>query len=356
MMLDFKNILINEDQTIRTALEKINRSGLKTIIVIDKKNKFKGIISDGDVRRAILKKIRLNDSVKKIYNRSSTFLFDKDYNTEKIKKIFFKKQIDIIPIINKKNKEVINLIKATDFLLNKSRGLDKRNSVVLMAGGLGKRLAPITNFLPKAMMPFNGKPILEHIISSFFSYQYNNYFLCLNYKSEIIKSYFKKIKRFKINYIKENKPLGTCGVLRNFKNKLTSDFFLTNCDVLFDVNYDDILNFHKKNKNQITIVASEKEYNLQYGVCDITRKGSLVKILEKPSFDFIINAGLYVINKKILKLIPKKSYDVPELIQNAKKKGYKISVYFISEKSWIDIGQWDEFDNSRNKIKLFKKF
>ena len=356
MMLDFKNILINEDQTIRTALEKINRSGLKTIIVTDKKNKFKGIISDGDVRRAILKKIKLNDSVKKIYNRSSTFLFEKDYNTEKIKKIFFKKQIDIIPIINKKNKEVINLIKATDFLLNKSRGLDKRNSIVLMAGGLGKRLAPITNFLPKAMMPFNGKPILEHIISSFFNYQYNNYFLCLNYKSEIIKSYFKKIKRYKINYIKENKPLGTCGVLRKFKNKLTSDFFLTNCDVLFDVNYDDILNFHKKNKNQITIVASEKEYNLQYGVCDITRKGNLVKILEKPSFDFIINAGLYVINKKILNLIPKKSYDVPELIQNAKKKGYKISVYFISEKSWIDIGQWDEFDNSRNKIKLFNKF
>lgn len=353
MMLNFKNILITEDQPIRSALEKINRSGLKNIIVVNKKNKFKGIISDGDVRRAILKKIKLNDNVKKIFNRKPIFVYENDYEIEKIKKIFIKKQIDIIPVISKKKQLVVNVIKAIDTLYSKNQLGTKKTPVVLMAGGFGKRLAPVTNFLPKALMPLNNKPILEHIIHSFFNYKFNNFFLCLNYKSEIIKSYFKKKKNYKIKYVNENKPLGTCGALRNLKNNLKSEFFLTNCDVLFDVNYDDILDFHKKNKNHITIVASEKEYRLQYGVCNLTKNGKLIKILEKPSFDFIINAGLYIMDKQILKLIPKKPFDTPDLIQSAKKKKFKVSVYFISEKSWIDIGQWDEFNISQNKIKLF---
>ncbi len=353
MTLNFKNLLIVENQSIRNALEKINRSGLKSIIVVNSKNKFKGIITDGDVRRAILKKINLNDKVQKIYNRHSIFVYNNSYNNEKIKKIFLNKKIDLIPVISQK-KEVLDIIKAIDILYNKNVTLIKKTPIILMAGGLGKRLAPFTNFLPKALLPLNNKPILEQIILSFYNYKYNNFFLCLNYKSEIIKSYFSKKKNFKIKYINEIKPLGTCGALRLLKNKIKSDFFLTNCDVLFDVNYDDIYNFHKKNKNHITIVASEKEYQLQYGVCNLTKSGKLVKILEKPSFDFIVNAGLYVMDKKLIRLIPQKTYDVPELIQIAIKKKYKVAVYFISEKSWIDIGRWDELDNSKNKIKLFK--
>ncbi len=353
MTLNFKNLLIEENQSIRNALEKINRSGLKSIIVVNSKSRFKGIITDGDVRRAILKKINLNDKVQKIYNRHPIFVYNNSYNNEKIKKIFLNKKIDLIPVISQK-KEVLDIIKAIDILYKKNVTLIKKTPIILMAGGLGKRLAPFTNFLPKALLPLNNKPILEQIILSFFNYKYNNFFLCLNYKSEIIKSYFSKKKNFKIKYINENKPLGTCGALRLLKNKIKTDFFLTNCDVLFDVNYDDIYNFHKKNKNQITIIASEKEYRLQYGVCNLTKSGKLLKINEKPSFDFIVNAGLYVMDKKVLNLIPNKPYDVPDLIQSAIKKKYKVAVYFISEKSWIDIGQWDEFDNSKNKIKLFK--
>lgn len=354
MISNFKNLLITEDQSIRTALEKINRSGLKNIIVVNSKNKFKGIITDGDVRRAILQKINLNDKVKKIYNRNPIFTYDNEHNNEKVKKIFLSKKIDLIPVINKKKKEVVDIIKAIDIFYKKNASITKKTPIVLMAGGLGKRLAPFTNFLPKALLPLNNKPILEQIILSFFNYKYNNFFLCLNYKSEIIKSYFSKKKNFKIKYINESKPLGTCGALRHLKNKIKSYFFLTNCDVLFDVNYDDISRFHQKNKNQITIIASEKEYQLQYGVCNLTKSGKLLKINEKPSFDFIVNAGLYVMDKKVLNLIPNKPYDVPDLIQSAIKKKYKVAVYFISEKSWIDIGQWDEFDNSKNKIKLFK--
>jgi dTDP-glucose pyrophosphorylase len=355
MTLNFKNLLITEDQSIRTALEKINRSGLKNIIVVNNKNKFKGIITDGDVRRAILKKINLNDQVKKIYNRNPIFIYENEHNNEKAKKIFLAKKIDLIPVINKK-KEVSDIIRAIDILYKKNVSLTKKIPIVLMAGGLGKRLAPFTNFLPKALLPLRNKPILEQIILSFYNYRYNDFFLCLNYKSEIIKSYFSKKKNFKIKYVNEKKPLGTCGALRLLKNKLKGDFFLTNCDVLFDVNYDDIFNFHKKNKNQITIVASEKEYQLQYGVCNLTKSGKLLKIVEKPSFDFIINAGLYVMNKRVLSFIPNKSYNVPELIQAAIKKKCKVVVYFISEKSWIDVGQWDEFDNSKNKIKSFNNF
>lgn len=322
MTLNSKNLFIFENQSIRNALEKINKSGLKSIIVVNRKNRFKGIISDGDVRRAILKKINLNDKVKKIYNRHSIFVYDNNYDNEKIKKIFLSKRIDIIPVISKK-KELLDIIKVFDILDEKKTPPKKNIPIILMAGGLGKRLAPFTNFLPKALFPLNNKPILEQIILSFYNYKYNNFFLCLNYKSEIIKSYLIKKKNFNIKYINEIKPLGTCGALRFLKNKIKSDFFLTNCDVLFDVNYDDIYNFHKKSKNHITIVASEKEYQLQYGVCNLTKSGKLIKILEKPSFDYIINAGLYVMDMKILNLIPKKKYDVPELIQTAVKKNIK---------------------------------
>ena len=353
MTLNFKNLLISDKQSIRSALEKINRSGLKNIIVIDKNNRFKGIITDGDIRRAILRKIKLNDKVKKIYNRNPIFVYNNQYDREKLKKIFLKKQIDLIPVLNKKKREVLNVIKALEIFTNKNQLAPKKTPIVLMAGGLGKRLAPFTNFLPKALIPLNDKPILEQIILSFYNHKYENFYLCLNYKSEIIRSYFKKKKNYKIHFIKESKPLGTCGALRIIKNKLKTDFFLTNCDVLFDVNYDDILDFHRKNKNHITIVASEKEYRLQYGVCNLTKSGKLIEITEKPSFDFIVNAGLYLINKKILKLIPNRSFDVPQLIQSAKKKKYKVSVYFISEKSWVDVGQWDEFNNSVDKIKFF---
>ena len=353
MTLNFKNLLIEENQSIRSALEKINRSGLKSIIVVNNSNKFKGIITDGDVRRAILKKINLNDKIKKIYNKNPIFVYDYEYNNEKLKKIFLSKKIDLIPIISKKKKEVFDIVKSIDLFYKKNISLNKKTPVILMAGGLGKRLAPFTNFLPKALLPFNEKPILEQIISSFYNYRYNNFFVCLNYKSEIIKSYFSKKKKFKIKYTNESKPLGTCGALRLLKKKIKGDFFLTNCDVLFDVNYDDIYNFHKKNKNNITIVASEKEYQVQYGVCHLTKSGKLLKINEKPSLDFIINAGLYVMDEKILKLVPNKQYDIPELIQTAIKRKYKIAVYFISEKSWIDIGRWEEIDNSKNKIKLF---
>ena len=224
-----------------------------------------------------------------------------------------------------------------------------------MAGGLGRRLAPFTNILPKALLPLNGKPIIEHIFQSFSSQKFENFYLCLKHQSEIIKAYLKKNNKLKINFVNEKKPLGTCGALRLIKNRISTDFFLTNCDVLFDINFEDILNFNKKNKNSITIVASEKEYKIQYGVCKISKNGSLSSLVEKPSFDYLINAGLYLINNKILNFIPKKRFDLPDLINIAKKKKKKVSVYFISDKSWIDVGQWDEFNNSSEKLKNFNK-
>lgn len=354
MTSDNKNFTILINQPIRLALEKINKSGLRSIIVINNKNKMRGIVTDGDIRRAILKGIKLNEKINKIYNFNPTFVTEKKINNENLKNIFLNKKVDIIPIVDDK-KKLKRIIKINDFFYNKTNlANSKKNPIVLMAGGLGTRLSPFTNILPKALLPLNGKPIIDHILQRFFDQKYSNFYLCLRHQAEIIKAYLKKNKNSKVNYINEKKPLGTAGALRLLKNKINTDFFLSNCDVLFDVNFDDILLFHKKNKNDITLVASEKEYKIQYGVCKLNKSGHLINMVEKPTFDYLVNVGLYLMSNKILKIIPNSYFDLPDLIRLAKKKNYKISVYIISNKSWLDVGQWEDFNHSSEKIKNFK--
>lgn len=354
MTFENKNYTILINQSIRLALEKINKSGLRSIVVVNNKNKMKGVVTDGDIRRAVLKGIKLNEKIYKIYNFKPLYVTENKISNENLKNIFLNKKVDIIPVVDDK-KKLKRIIKISDFFYNKINLVnEKKNPIVLMAGGLGTRLSPFTNILPKALMPLNGKPIIDHILQSFFDQKYLNFYLCLKHQSEIIKAYLKKIKNIKINYINEKKPLGTSGALRLLKNKINTDFFLTNCDVLFNVNFDDVLSFHKKNKNDITLVASEKEYKIQYGVCRLNKSGHLINMIEKPTFDYFVNVGLYLMSKKILKIIPNSYLDVPDLIRLAKKKHYKISVYIISNNSWLDVGQWDDFNLSSEKIKNFK--
>ena len=341
-----KKLFIQPNASIKEALRQLDKTSKGCLIVVNNKNNLLGTLTDGDVRRVILKGRLLKDKITSIYKKNPTFVKKENYSASQTKDLFLKKKIDVIPIIDGK-KKVVDLIHFTElFKKNIKNKKDKysKNSltpVVIMAGGKGTRLEPFTNILPKPLVPINEKPVIEHIIERFIKSNFYNFFITLNYKSKILKAYFQEMKpKFKLAFIDEPKPLGTVGGLSLLKNKLKRPFIVTNCDTIIDINFDDLMNFHISNNNDATLVASSKEHVIPYGTCKLTKAGYLQKIVEKPKFDFFVNVGMYVLNSKLIKLIPKnKAFDMTDFIQLLKKKKMQVGVYPIGDSYWIDVGQ-----------------
>ena len=349
-----ESLLIKKNSSIKNALKQLSKTGEKCLVVITKDYKLLGTLSDGDVRKAILKGRYPKDKISEFYHKNCTFLKKENYSLTQAREIFIKKRIDVIPVVEGMRK-VVDVITFEDFFKNKKNNNNSHNfpkTVVIMAGGKGTRLEPFTNVLPKPLVPINEKPVIEHIIEKFVSNKVSNFFITLNYKSKILKAFFQEIKpKFKLSFIDERKPLGTAGGLSLLKGKLKKPFFVTNCDTIVNINFDNLMNFHISNGNDLTLVASSKEYIIPYGTCKLTKKGQLQKIVEKPKFDFFANIGLYVLNPNLIKLIPKnKNYDMTDLIQVVKRKKKQIGVYPIDDESWIDVGQWSEYHKAVDRL------
>ena len=256
----------------------------------------------------------------------------------------------LIPLINKSGK-IIQVFFWED-ILNKSP-INKINlPVLIMAGGVGSRLQPYTFVLPKPLIPINNKTIIERIIENFQNFGCNNFYVSINFKSKIIKHFFGDLKtKSKFNFLEEKKPLGTIGgakklLKNNFKNLIVS-----NCDIISKINVSDLVNFHKKNNYDITMVASTKGHTIPYGVCEIDKSGTLKHIKEKPHFDFLINIGIYVLKKDALNQIPSnKRFDMTDLIQKIQSKGYKVGIFPIYDHDWVDVGQWSEYKKALEQI------
>ena len=342
-----KKIFIQPNSSIKEALRQLDKTNEGCLIVVNKKNKLLGTLSDGDLRRIILKGKLINDKISGIYEKKPTFIKKESYSLNHIKDIFLKKMIDVIPIVDNSKKVIDIVFFAELFKKNKNNKHAKKLSttVVIMAGGKGTRLEPFTNVLPKPLVPINEKPIIEHIIEKFIRNKFYNFIITLSYKNKILRAYFQEMKpKFKLSFIDEPKPLGTVGGLSLMKSKLKKPFIVTNCDTIIDVNFEDLMNFHTTNGNDVTLVVSSKEYIIPYGTCKLTKQGFLQKIEEKPKLDFFVNVGMYVLNPNLIKFIPKKKiYDMTDLIQLLKKKKKRIGAYPIDDGSWIDVGQWSEY-------------
>jgi NDP-sugar pyrophosphorylase family protein len=223
-----------------------------------------------------------------------------------------------------------------------------------MAGGKGTRLDPFTKILPKPLIPIGDKPIIEVIMDKFHAFGMTDFYVTLNHKSKMIKAYFEEFKtKYKIKYIDEEKPLGTAGGLKYLPPEVAGVIFVTNSDIIIEGDYGKILKFHKENKNEITIVASVKNYNIPYGVCEIENGGRLQKIKEKPDLSFLVNTGMYVVNSSILSMIPEgEYYHITQLIDDLKCDGRRIGVYPISENAWMDVGEWGKYKETLEKFKL----
>ena len=345
------NKTISVNSSIKETLRKMNNLGEKCLLVVDK-SKFIGTLSDGDIRKALLKNISLNKKIKNIYNQNAYYIFKKNYNEENLKKTFLNKKFDIIPILND-DKSIYKIIKWDEIFKIKRKKTLLKLPIVIMAGGKGSRLKPFTEVLPKPLIPLNNKTVVEHIIDSFKNSGIKEFYISINFKGKILKAFFEELNpKLIIKFIEENKPLGTAGSLYKLKEKISSTFFVTNCDVIFKFDFTDLINFHKNNHSDMTLVVSANQFEVPYGACELNQEGFLKKIIEKPKLDYLVNTGLYVFEPSILNYIPKNKFlNMNDLIQKLIKDNKKLSVFPINNDTWLDLGQWDEYKNAVKKLK-----
>jgi len=341
---------ITPESKIGDAFSQFKLLGISCLVVV-KKSKFLGTITDGDIRKALLQNANMRTPIEKIYQKSAFFFTENDLNDQAVKKAFLKYHFSLIPVLNSKS-NIVNVITWFDFF-GKKENIKKCNApMVIMAGGKGTRMAPFTNVLPKPLIPINNQTVIERIISSFHKHGKNDIHISINFKGAILKAYFQELNpSYNVSFIEETKPLGTAGALSKLNKKVKNPFFLTNCDVLFDIDYRDVLDQHKKSKSLVTLVASAKEITIPYGALQTSEDGYLSTFQEKPVLDYLINCGLYVINPSALEAIPKNKYfDITDLISILLKKNHKIGVYPINDDQWVDVGQWEEYRKAVGKI------
>jgi len=348
-----KDLIVLPNITIKQALKKISQSGEKCLLVINKNNNLLGTLSDGDLRKSILKGIAISEPINSVYNPKPAVLVESNFKLTQAKKLFLNKKYDLIPIINKKGILVDVLVWEKVFKNKKKKEHPSLNiPVVIMAGGRGTRMEPFTKVLPKPLIPIHEKPVIEHIIEQFTTVGVNKFVLTVNYKAQIMKAFFEELSPdYSVEFIEEKKPLGTAGSLKFLEGKYNESILVTNCDIIIKTNYIDLYKFHQKNNYDITLVASMKNYTIPYGTCELNTEGHLKQINEKPEFDFLVNTGLYALNPDVLRLIPEgKMYHITQLIDDAKKGGMQVGVYPIDDDSWIDVGQWAEYQKAVEQL------
>jgi len=340
----FSKSIIKKNNSIKDAIKNLSVTSLQICFVCEGK-KLLGTVTDGDIRRSILKKVSLETQVNTIMNKN--YISISSNSSKKAKTLMSLNKINQIPVIDKK-KNLINV-----FFSETIEGpVQYENPVIIMAGGFGKRLMPITKNCPKPLLPVMGKPLLEHIITRLKNEGFKNIYLSVHYLANMIKDYFGNGQNFGVNisYIDERVPLGTAGCLTKFKPKNEKDFIVCNGDVLTDIPFDQLLEYHLKNKSTATMAVREYYWKHPFGV--IKTNGVNIKtITEKPIEKTYVNAGIYVFNNKILKAIKKeKKIEMPQLFRILKKKKYKTIVFPMFE-NWLDIGDTKEYERAQKQFK-----
>ena len=340
--------IINKDATLEEVIKKLKIQGSRCLFVVNNKNKLIGSFSDGDLRKALLDSYDFNTKILKYYNKKPIKILQKDYRQDVVQDLFQKYNIDIMPVINSQHK-IVKIITLNEFFLKKTKS---KFDLIVMAGGKGTRLKPFTNFLPKPMIPVNGKPIIDIIINKFYDFLVGEIYIIVNFKANILKSYLINTFKKKINFLTEKKYLGTAGGLCLInRNVISENFFLSNCDVVINADLNKIYEYHLKKNSLFTIIVADQRFKMNYGSCIINKDGLLKEIIEKPENKYYVNTGVYVLNKKILDLINlNKHLDINDLLNDCKKKKVKINVYIINQSSWADVGNWKDLSQNQKLI------
>lgn len=344
-MRNWREIIVNETQTLLETMRLIDETSMQFAVVVDDNNRLLGTVTDGDIRRGILRGEGLEVPITSVMNVKPTTA-KYGATLAKYKQLMKSKKLKQLPIVNDQN-QVVDVLFLDELQLSQNK-----NQVVLMLGGLGTRLRPLTNDIPKPMLKVGNKPIVETIVEGFKQYGYTNFVFSVNYKKEVIQNYFQTGEAFgvQIDYVEEEKRMGTAGALSLIENRPTDSFFVMNGDLLTQVNFDQLMQFHVEQGAVATMCVREYEYQVPYGVIE-TNGTDLIAIKEKPVHRSFVNAGIYVLSPEVFDYIPQDTfYDMPTLFEKLIADGKKTSVFPIHE-YWLDIGQVDDFQRANEQYK-----
>lgn len=344
--------VVSEETTIIQTMQVINE-GAKANAFICKDGKLLASVSDGDIRRYIIRGGDLNEEIKKIANYNPVFLTEDDDSDPFL--LMRDRGITALPVVDRE-KKLIDII----FLDNKKEVVypSLQVPVVIMAGGKGTRLRPFTEVLPKPLIPIGDRTITEHIMDRFERYGCGHFDLIINHKKNFIRSYFgEHEKKRDIDFVEEHDFLGTAGGLRLILGKYSDTFFVTNCDILVNADYERILAYHKEQNNILTMVCARKKTVIPYGTVELGQDGTVTALQEKPEFQFLTNTGLYVVEPRFIERIPPDTFiHITDVIQGCIDEGERVGVYPVEERQWMDMGQFDELEKMKKRLEKEESF
>lgn len=336
--------IVNAELTLLAALKKMDEVKTKRLFVFNGE-KFDCILTMGDIQRAIIRNVSLSSPLSEILDRGKIYGREGD-NFETIKEVMFRENIDCMPILNI-NGEIVDVLFWADIF--QKDVVDVRSKidlpVVIMAGGKGTRLKPITNVIPKPLVPVGEKTILEVIMDQFESIGCHKFYMSVNYKADMMKYYLGQIEhKYDIEFFMEDKPLGTIGSVSLLKGKINTPFFVSNCDSINEQDYRDVYDYHMENHNDLTIVTMVKSFKIPYGVIETGEDGLMLSLSEKPELTYQVNTGVYILNPGCIDEIPKgEFFHITHLMERIKAHGGRVGCFPVSESSWRDMGEWSEY-------------
>ncbi len=351
MIEKINNRIIAPSDSLIDAMKRMDEIMVKTLFVLTDGH-FEGIVTLGDIQRAIINNIALKEPVSKIIDINKIYGYqyeDEVVIKEKMRKI----RAEVMPILNEQ-RELVDVWFWND-LFEKAE-LTKREKinlpVVIMAGGKGTRLKPITNVIPKPLVPIGDKTILETILDQFEEIGCTKFYMSVNYKADMMKYYLSQLDhQYDIEFFQEEKPLGTIGSVSLLKGKITTPFFVSNCDSINEQDYRDVYDYHVNNHNDLTIVTMVKSFKIPYGVIETGKDGLMVALSEKPELTYQVNTGVYILNPSCIEEIPEgEFFHITHLMEKIKARGGRVGCFPVSEHAWKDMGEWPEY------LKMIKVF
>ena len=343
-MRDISKETISLSTSLIEALRIMDLQKVKTLFVFDG-NHFEGLLTVGDVQRAIIKNIALDEVVGSILDRNKIYGYVSE-SEESVKEKMRSIRAEAMPILEKDG-SLADIWFWNDIFKDKETDLRPFIDlpVVIMAGGKGTRLKPITNVIPKPLIPVGEKTILEVIMDQFESIGCHKFYMSVNYKADIMKYYLNQLDhKYDIDFFMEDKPLGTIGSVSLLKGKLTTPFFVSNCDSINEQDYRDVYDYHVNNHNDLTIVTMVKTFKIPYGVIETGEDGLMTALSEKPELTFQVNTGVYILNPSCIDEIPEgEFFHITHLMEKIKFRGGRVGCFPVSEHAWKDMGEWPEY-------------
>lgn len=330
--------------TVLQSLKKMDEAMVKMLFVFEGEH-FLSILTIGDIQRAIIKQVALDEPVSAIIDTNKQFVSlseSKDMVREKMLEL----RAECMPVVDKYGNLVDVYLWNEMFKDSVPEHREKINlPVVIMAGGKGTRLKPITNVIPKPLIPVGDKTILEVIMDQFESIGCLKFYMSVNYKADMMKFYLSQLEhKYDIEFFMEDKPLGTIGSVSLLKGKITTPFFVSNCDSINDQDYRDVYDYHIQNKNDLTIVTMVKSFKIPYGVIETGEDGIMTALREKPALNYQVNTGAYILNPDCIDEIPEgEFFHITHLMEKIKSRGGRVGCFPVSEGAWHDMGEWPEY-------------